>query len=371
MKFSILATDLLPALQAVSRGVNPHANLPVLANIYLSAKGQEIKLAATNLEIGIFKTVVGEVEEEGEITVPARTFLELISSLPAVKLDFDLSQDVLSLKSGKFKATINCLSASEFPAIPLPTGNQINFPSEVFKSSLSILFAAAADEGRPTLTGILVFTKGGNLNFVATDGFRLAFKEIKLTPIKSGLTKNQTEFKNLIPKKTFEEVLRLLDEEEVENISITSSQNQAVFTIGKTILSSRLIEGSFPAWEKIIPTEIKTRLIIDKEELLKALKIAAVFAKNEANIITLDLKKDDLMVKSASRQLGSQEMGVEGQVEGEPLLVAFNARFLLDAITNLPTTQAMLEFSGELTPCLIKPVGQEGLQYVVMPMRLS
>ncbi|QQG43751.1 MAG: DNA polymerase III subunit beta [Candidatus Daviesbacteria bacterium] len=363
MKFSILQQDLLPALQAVSRCVNPHASLPVLANIYLSAQGQEIRLAATNLEIGIFKTFKAEIIEEGEITVPARMFLDLISSLPGTKLDFETSQDILLLKSGKFKAQINGLSASEFPVIPLPQDHQIDFPSEVFRTSQSILFAAATDEGRPTLTGILVFTKGDNLNFVATDGFRLAFKEVKLT-------KTQ-EFKFLVPRRTFEEVLRLLDEEEVDNLKVTSSPNQVVFAFSKTILSSRLIEGSFPAWEKIIPTEIKTRLIINKEELLKALKIASVFAKNEANIINLDLKKEGLIVKSASRQLGSQEMEVEGQIEGEELLVAFNAKFLLDAVSNLPTSQAMLEFSGELTPCLAKPVGMEGLQYVVMPMGRS
>ncbi|OGE65091.1 DNA polymerase III subunit beta, partial [Candidatus Daviesbacteria bacterium RIFCSPLOWO2_02_FULL_36_7] len=229
-----------------------------------------------------------------------------------------------------------------------------------------ILFASAVDEGRPVLTGILTEVVSGKLDFVATDGFRLAHRQFNLP-------KDKTQFKSLIPKRTFEEVLRIISEEAIEEIHISTSanQNHVVFNLGSTIVSSRLIEGQFPNWGKIIPQKIAARALVEKEELLKAIKLAAVFAKNEANIVVLTAKKGILKLQSQAKEVGSQENEIEGEVEGEELTIAFNTKFLLDAISNSPSTQVMIEFSGALSAALIKPIGVEGLEYIVMPVRLS
>lgn len=365
MKFSILQQDFLPKLQAVSRSVGVRSTLPVLDNILFSVEGGKLKIAATNLEIGVIKYLPLEGGEEGEITIPAKTIVELISGLGQVKIDLVAEGESLTISSNKFKASINGISAAEFPAIPLESGKGVSFPKDVMQSCSQILFASAVDEGRPVLTGILTDSKGDKLDFVATDGFRLAHRQVSLP-------KGSPQFKSLIPRKTFEEVLRIMAEDEVDkvNISTTENQNQVVFSLGSTIISSRLIEGQFPSWEKIVPTQSIARIVLEREEFLRAIKLAAVFTKNEANILVLNTSGNLLKLRSSARELGSQENEVDADVEGE-IEVAFNTRFLQDAISNIPSSQVIVEFSGPLSASLIKPVGVEGLEYIVMPVRLS
>lgn len=366
LKLSILQQDLLPFLQSVARSVGVRSTLPVLDNILLSAESNKLKIAATNLEIGVIKNITVEVEIPGEITVPAKTLVELISALSQDKITLESQGDILTVSSGKLKASINGISASEFPAIPLSQEVGISFPKEVFLTSAQILFAAAVEEGRPVLTGILTHSKGEKLDFVATDGFRLAHRQINLP-------KGSAEFRNLIPRRTFEEVLRIISEEDVDNINIAASadQNQIIFSLGKTVVSSRLIEGQFPAWERIIPQKIVSRAVVEKDQFLKAIKLAAIFTKNEANIIVLTTKENGLKLDSSAKELGSQENEVEASVEGEQMQIAFNNKFLLDAISNCPSSQIVMEFSGALSATLIKPVGVEGLEYIIMPVRLN
>lgn len=356
----------MPHLQAVGRSVGIRSTLPVLDNILLSVEGKKLKIAATNLEIGVIRHINVEVIDAGEITIPAKTLIEVVSGLGSARITFSADGEILTLGSGKFKASLNGISASEFPAIPLSSKTGVELPKEVILSSGQILFAAAVDEGRPVLTGVLTDVKGDKIDFVATDGFRLAHRQAKLA-------RKEAEFKSLIPRKTFEELLRIISETEVDKIELSYSedQNQVVFNLGQTILSSRLIEGQFPSWEKIIPTQIVTRLMIDKEELLKSLKLAAVFAKNETNVVVLSLDKSGLKIESSAKELGSQQNEIEANIEGDALQIAFNSKFLLDAISNAPSTQVLVEFSGALSAALIKPVGVEGLQYIVMPVRTN
>ncbi|MDO8573192.1 MAG: DNA polymerase III subunit beta [Candidatus Daviesbacteria bacterium] len=366
MKFNILQQDLLPPLSAVARSVGVRSTLPVLDNILLSVEEKRLKIAATNLEIGVIKYVTVEAEEQGALTVPAKTLVELISGLGPDRITLESQNEVLTVSSGKLKASINGISASEFPVIPLFSDVGVSFPKETFLTSSQILFASAVDEGRPILTGIFTEVSGGKLDFVATDGFRLAHRQLELP-------KGTPGFKSLIPKRTFEEVLRLIAEEDVDEVKIASSanQNQVVFALGNTHVSSRLIEGQFPAWGRIIPQKIVGKAVVAKEELLKAIKLAAIFAKNEANIVVFTTQKGVLKLESHTKEVGSQENEVEGGVEGEELTIAFNTKFILDAVSNCPTPQIMIEFSGALSAVLIKPVGLLGLQYIVMPVRLS
>lgn len=366
MKFSILQQDLLPSLSAVARSVGFRSTLPILDNLLLVVEENKLKIAATNLEIGVIKYVTVETEEPGQITVPAKTLVELISGLGPNKITLESQNEVLTIASGKLKASINGISAAEFPVIPLSGDAGVSFPKEAFLTSSQILFASAVDEGRPILTGILTEVSGGKLDFVATDGFRLAHRQLDLP-------KGTPSFKSLIPKRTFEEVLRLIGEEDVSEVTIATSanQNQVVFTLGNTHVSSRLIEGQFPVWGKIIPQKIVGKAIIAKDDLLKAIKLAAIFAKNEANIVVFTTRKGVLKLESHTKEVGSQENEVEGEVEGEELTIAFNTKFILDAVSNCPSSQIMIEFSGPLSAVLVKPVGLEGLRYIVMPVRLS
>ena len=367
MKFSILQQDFLPVVQSVSRSVGVRATLPVLDNILLSVEGKKLKVASTNLEIGVIKNLAVEAEKEGSITIPAKTLLEVVTGIREGKIVMELEGEVLNISSGNFQAQINGISASEFPAIPVLSANGVNFPKQALESCAQILFAAAVDEGRPVLTGILAEVKDGKLSLVATDGFRLAHRDVEIS--KNG----PTQFRSLIPKRTLEEVLRILDEEDAEAVSVSTSEgeNQIIFKVGSTILSSRLIEGQFPAWEKIIPEKYIARVIVEREEFLKAVKLASVFTRNEANIVIVSCKKEGLDLKSSAKELGSQKNKIEAEVEGEELEVAFNTKFLMDTLSADNAKQVMIEFSGPLSACLIKPVGKAGLEYIIMPVRLS
>lgn len=373
MKLSILQQDLLPSLSSVSRSVGARSDLPVLANVLIQTEDGKLKLSATNLEVGVIKKVNAKVSEDGEISVPAKTFLEVISSLSAENIDLEASSDILKISTPKFRATLNGISATEFPTIPLASDQVISLDFSVFKKAIpEISFAAAVDEGRPVLTGILTQIEGKLLTFVATDGFRLAFKKMPLAA--------QGDFRALIPKRTLEEVVRLADEEiakfsksseEKIEIATSENQNQIIFKIGQAELSSRLIEGNFPNWEKIIPQKFGNRTIIERGEFLKAVKLASVFAKDAASIVKILASKDKFIITSSTKELGEQETSLEAEVEGEEIIIAFNSRFLIEAISACSSTQLSIEFSGNLSPALIKPIGEEGLEYIIMPVRVS
>ncbi len=369
MKLTILQQDLLPALSSVSRSCGVRSTLPVLANILLEAEGNTLKLSATNLEIGVVKSVKAKITEAGSVSVPAKTLLEIVSSLPQESIEIHSSEDQLKIATSKFSGTLNGISSNEFPSIPLSSENTVQVETKAIKEGLpSISFAAASDEGRPILTGILTEIKKNTLELVATDGFRLAHKTTTL----SG--KEEVSFRSLIPRRTFEEVVRLINEEpELECIEIATSenQNQMIFKLNQTLVSSRLIEGQFPAWDKIIPTEFKNRVMVDRAELLKAVKLASVFAKDSANVVKVQTLPKGLKLTSEAKELGTQESELEASVEGEELMVAFNSRYMVDALSNCSASQVALEFSGNLSATLIKPIGEEGLEYVIMPVRLS
>ena len=180
MKFSILKQDLLPYLTSASRSVGIRSTLPVLDNILISAKENSLKISATNLEIGVIKNVSAQVLEEGALTVPAKTLLEIVSALDPGSVNFESQGDNLTIFSEHFKGSINGISSSEFPAIPLSDDKGISFPKSTIQMCSQILFAAAIDEGRPVLTGILTNISGGKIDFVATDGFRLAHRKVSL-----------------------------------------------------------------------------------------------------------------------------------------------------------------------------------------------
>ena len=366
MKFTILQQDLIPALSAVSRCCGVRSQLPVLGNILLQTEAGKLKLAATNLEIGVVKFIKAEIEEEGEVTVPAKILVEVVSNLVGEKIDFTSSLDQLQISTTTFSSQINGIPASEFPAIPL-TGKEavVVDPQVLLKSLPQVTFSAAIDDGRPVLTGILTEIKEKKLQLVATDGYRLAHKVVN--------TQEDTNFKALIPRRTFEEVMRLISEENVDGIkiSISDDQNQMLFSFGNTQLSSRLIEGQFPAWEKIIPSETKARVIIERGEFLKAVKLASVFAKTEANILKVKNLPTKLVLTSEAKELGSQKKDVEAKSEGEEIQIAFNTKFLQEALSAFNTSQVMLELSGNLSAAIIKPMGEEGLQYIIMPVNLS
>ena len=377
MKISILQQDLLPALQSVARSCGVRASLAVLANILIQAQDNILKLSATNLEVGVIKVVKASIQESGEITVPAKTLLEIVSSLGTSELELVTEGDQLLITSLHFNAKLNGIPANEFPAIPLASEKSISVSAKVLALSLpQIAFAAASEDGRPILTGVLTEIHKDALELVATDGFRLAHKTADLS--KQAHSPAREEFRSLIPRRTFEEVVRLIAEEAggeenaLVEVSTSDNQNQIIFKIGQTQLSSRLIEGQFPAWEKIIPKTEAATATLSRTDFLKAVKIASVFARGEtANIIKINLAAGKFSISSEARELGGQETQLESVTEGEDLVIAFNSRFLTESLSACSSSQVKVQFSGSLSPTLIKPLDEPGLEYVIMPVRMN
>lgn len=370
MKVKILQKDFYPGLQAVARSLGVRSTLPVLSCVLIQTEKGNLKLSATNLEIGVVKIVEAEILQDGEVCVPAKTLLETIGSLPETDVLIEESNGLLKLAALNFKADLNTLPSGEFPAIPLAKEGKIKIPAGILKKALpEITYASAVDEGRPVLTGVLFEVKNKSLELVATDGFRLAHKKMDL--------EGEESLRVIIPKRSLEEVFRLIDEElkgeldEKIEVATSENQNQIVFKVGKTLVSSRLIEGNFPSWEKIIPSEFKLRIILDKADLIKALKLSSVFAKDSANITKMTISEGRLTLSSQTKELGSQVTEIKAQTEGEGMEVAFNSRFLMDALSSITTSQVSIEFSGNLSASLIKPVGEDKTEHIVMPVRVN
>lgn len=370
MHLKILQQDLIGPLQSVSRSVGVRASLPVLGNILMEATSGKLRLSATNLEVGVIKLISANVISDGAVTIPAKTLNEVISSLQGLEIELYSEGEVLKIKTGKFKADLVGLSAQEFPAIPSSNEKSTQIPKGVFKETIpQISFASAVDEGRPVLTGILTEIKDSKFEAVATDGFRLAHKAYSSEGLKG------INFKALIPRRTLDELVKLIGEEAEEfdtvGLSTTDNQNQVVFIVGLTVLSSRLIEGNFPSWEKIIPAAHVSKAVVNKDELVKGLKLASVFAKGEANVIKLKISGQSIKLSSETKELGNQYAEVEAQTSGEDLEVAFNSKYLTDAVVSCPGSELNIEFSGNLSAALLSPVPEQGLEYIVMPVRIN
>lgn len=366
MKFTILQQDLLPVLASVSRSAGIRSQLPVLGNVLIQAESGRVKISATNLEIGVVKSVKADVITEGEVTIPAKMFVDIISNLSGEKIEISASNEIVELTTPTFSSSLNGISATEFPDIPL-SGKQaaVIDPKLLIKALPEVIFSAAVDDGRPILTGILTEISNKKLQLVATDGYRLAHKSMD--------TESQSNFKALVPRRTYEEVTRLIGEDESDGveIAISDDSNQIVFSFGTTKLSSRLIEGQFPVWEKIIPTEVKARIVCDRVELLKAVKLASVFARGEANTVKLQNLDSKLILSSETKELGSQKKEIGAQLEGEEIQISFNTKYLMDSLSAFGSSQLIIELSGPLSAAIFKPMGETGLEYIVMPVNLS
>lgn len=370
MKVSILQEDLTKALSVVSRSVAPKATLPILANILISTDKGRLKLSSTNLEIGVNFWIGGKIEKEGAITIPARALTEFVSSLPAGKVDLEVSETTLSVNSNSYKAKFNGMAADEFPHLPRFTGQEIltleknNLP----KILSQVIFAASFDEGRPVLTGVLIKNLGGKISLVATDGYRLSLREIAVPA---------SDFKQdfLIPAKTLLEVSRVSQdsrgEEENIKVGLASEKSQIIFTFSDIEISSRLIEGDFPDWTKIIPTSSSTRATFDKEDFLRAVKMASIFAREQANIVKVKIESENLRISAETPQLGTNESEVEAKVEGEGLEVAFNCRFLLDYLSNVSEEEIVLETNDPLSPGVFKSKTDPSWTHIIMPVRIQ
>jgi len=373
MKLSILQENLARGLNTASRSVATRAQLPVLSNVLLTTDKGRLKISATNLETGINLWLGAKIEREGAVSIPAKILAEFVSSLPADKVELERKENKLLVACGSYQADFIGLPAGEFPTVPSLTGKaNISFGGEALSLAVGqVAFAAATDEGRPVLTGVLITTKGSQLVLVATDGYRLSIKKLKEV---KGLEKVK-EFKTglIIPARTLTEVARIISESEEKSLklAITPKASQVIFALSEAEIVSRLIEGKFPDFERIIPEKGKTRLTVETEELTRAVRIASIFARESANIIRFNISKTGFEISANTAQVGANVSRVEAKTEGAEGKIAFNSRYLLDFLNSLGSNQVSFEMSGALNPGVFTPVGDKSFLHIIMPVRVQ
>jgi len=373
MNVSVMQENLARGLGVVSRAVSSRATLPVLANVLLKTESSGLKLTATNLEIGINCWVPGKVEGEGEITVPAKLLTDLVSSLPNQKIELQLSPKDRTLKvtCGGSRSSIKGIEANEFPVVAaIGDAPTTNVDARALREALGeVVFAAAADESRPILTGVLTKFAGDRMTLAAADNYRIAVR---------GLTVAQpvtAETSIVVPARSYQELMRILpDAEQPIEITITPNKSQVLFHVEGIDLVSRLIEGQFPNYEPVIPTAHTSRAVIDREAFLSGARRASIFARDSANIIKVELGGDgsgEISITAHAADVGDNADALEASVEGQSTTIAFNARYLIDVLSNLGADEAALELSGPLAPGVLRGVGKEDYVHVIMPVRTA
>ncbi|MGD8743972.1 MAG: DNA polymerase III subunit beta [Candidatus Woesebacteria bacterium] len=370
MKLKVLQENLSKALSTTSRFVSNRAQLPVLSNVLLTADKSSFQVAATNLELSIVQTVGAKVEKKGEITAPSKTLTDLVNNLNPGAVNLTVAKEQIKIASDNFKSTVLGMNPSDFPDIPRKTGkNAFNLPGETFTEALAkVLFAASVDETRPVLTGVLLIFDKKNLFFVATDGFRLSQKKI---PLKTSKKIKET-MRFIIPKNALSEVTRLAEDDEDLVFSYKKGESQVIFEMENTILASRLIEGEFPDFEKIIPKDTKTKINVDRQDLIQAVKLSSVFARDSANVVKLKIEKDTVEFSAESSQSGSQNTKVDAKVEGKKgFEIAFNYKFLEELLNCVEGDSIVLKLNDANSPGVFTDPEDKEFLHLIMPVKLQ
>lgn len=366
MKIHVLTSNLQKKLSFINHAVSTKGQLPILLNILLETKENTLLISATDLEIGIQTAVQANIEEEGGITVPARLFTELISSLPEETVTLQTNNKQLEVRTKKTKSTLQTIEKEEFPRLFEEKGDLIaSFNRQTIeKSFTSVIFAASQDTTRPQISGILIRKETEGFLLVATDGYRLSLKHYKA---EKAHVKEETPL--IVPSRVFKELLVMKEEGQEISVYIAKESNQVLFEQGETILIGRLIEGAFPQFQKIIPADFSVSVSFEREELQRAVKICSIFARESANIIKLSFQKEQILVSSQSSTLGENTVTIEAVLSGEENEIAFNARYLIDLLANVSAKEMVFEMTGPLNPGVFKIKDDASFLHLIMPIR--
>jgi DNA polymerase III subunit beta len=369
MNLTIAKEQIINGLQAVQNVVSNRTTLPILSNVLMRAEGDRIEFTATDLDVSIACSVEAKVKKPGASTVPVKKLFGIVRELSNSEIDLEVDEkNTCSIRSGASFYKINGLSADEFPPQPkFKEEKKVVLPQETVRAMMKkTSFAISTDESRYVLNGIFISLKDHKMNMVATDGRRLALVDEEVDVSE----KSEGEF--IVPAKAVNELGRLLqDKGEME---IRYTDNQASFTLkddkGFSILIiSKLIEGNYPNYRQVIPSEVKERISLIREEFLHALKRAEIMTSEKSNSVKLSFGKNNLAITANSPEVGEARESIAINYKGKEMAIAFNPKYLIDPLNALTSDEVFIELIDELSPGVIKIQGP--FLYVVMPMRLS
>lgn len=362
MKLQVTQENLNRALNSVAKVANSRGTLPILANVLIKTSNNRLSLSATNLDIAITHFIGAKVSDEGSITVPARLMQDFVSSLPEGVIELDLQETKLHVATDQYKSVVNGIVADDFPVMPaISGGKKWTLNGTEFKKALQqVVFAASADETRPVLTGVLLKTIDGNLYMAATDSYRLAEKK---------LGQNKEEIQLLIPASAMQDLLRVLGDDEGQ-IKITHDDQQVLFQVGDIELVTRLLDGKYPDYKKLIPKTFASEATLKRADLINVTKVSSLFARESAGSVTIELSKSDkkLSIRSVASQLGENTATADAKVTGEGS-ITLNSRYLLDALGALSGDDVVFGFNGKLEPTLLYDPASDDYRHIIMPLK--
>ncbi len=364
MKISVIQENLVKAVATVSRVVGSRTSLPILGNILLKADKSSLSLSATNLEVALTVTIGCKAEQTGVVCVPAKLLLETLQSLQSEKIMLSGDEGKLEITAAGAEVQIQAMAADEFPAIPTISSPQnLILPRGVIVDAMTkVAVAASLDESRPVLAGVFIKSTKDELVFAATDSYRLAEARVKSV--------GGDETSVILPLRTVQEVLRLAAAAEVADITLELGKTEARIIIDNVELVTRLIEGSFPNYAQIIPSQAASTIRASRTELTQAARLAGIFARESAHTIILKASGSTLQLHAEAAQVGENTSEVALKLDGNDATISLNVRFLIDALGVIDTDEVELRLNDKLDPCVVVPV-EKNNQYIhlIMPLR--
>lgn len=365
MKTTVLAENLRKGLGVVIKAVASRPQLPILSGVMMVANKDGLELRATDLEMSLLVRLGAKVEVEGELVVPARIFWELVSGLPVGPIEMTVEKQTLRLVGGGVKAEIVGQAVEEFPTFAKAKGKGCDVDAIEFCKKVSrVVVSAAKDDTRPVLSGICWVVEKEKVNLVATDGYRLGVEVLDKV-------EGELVDKMILPARSLQEWVRIVMDSGEQKIKIEyDGDNQQVIMIsGEIEMTSRLIAGEFPPYRQIIPNNSVMKATINRQDLLDAVKRASLFARENANVVKVEMMMDKVVVKAESSQVGNNETEMLVSSEGQDVTMAFNARYLIEYLTSIDDREVVMETEGELKPGVFK-VLSDGFLQLVMPIRV-
>ena len=365
---------LSQALSIVSRATSPRTTLPVLSNILAAIEGGRLRLSATNLEVGISLVVDAVTTGEGAVTLPAKTWTEMVAALPNEEVTLTFTGPDAALKCAGTSAKIKGIDALNFPPMGIVTEGMKNvvFSADELKEALGQIVASASeDQARPALQGAHVIVKGNQVTFEATDGFRLTRRVIQLTEAVT------VDFEALIPAAALELLAKVMGSEGNCTLQYPRMGNRVAFACGDLMVYAQLFDQKFPPLDQVIPRSRNTRVIAPTAALLKACKQAEVVARASNKMVWVEIEPGSetepgrVRLMGISEETGEVETEMTAAIEGKPNKVAFNVVLFKELLTTIKTAQATLDVLTEKTPVVIRPQGNDDLLHVLMPMHMG
>jgi len=362
MKLQVTQENLNRALNSVARVANSRGTLPILSNVLIKTNNNRLSLSATNLDIAITHFIGAKVTEEGSITVPARLMQDFVGSLPEGVIELKLEETKLHVTTEQYKSVVNGIIADDFPVMPAITeGKSWSLPGSLLKKALQqVVFAASGDETRPVLTGVLLQTLGGKLYMASTDSYRLAEKQ---------LGANKEDVQLLIPASAMQDLLRVLSDDDSE-VHVTHDGQQVLFQVGDVELVTRLVEGKYPDYRKLIPESFATEAILKRADLTNVTKVSSLFARESAGSVTIEVNEDaqQLSIRSVASQLGENTATASAKVTGSGS-ITLNSRYLLDGLNALGGEDVQFGFNGKLEATLLHDPTNADYKHIIMPLK--